>query len=90
MDFNENICDFSSRGPEVEVTGPGRSVVGPWAGHAFAAGVVAGSNNLYIVASGTSGACPHVAACAAIMKNWYPAATNSELRQWLRDRARDI
>jgi subtilisin family serine protease len=90
MDFNENICDFSSRGPEVEVTGPGRSVVGPWAGHAFAAGVVAGSNNLYIVASGTSGACPHVAACAAIMKNWYPAATNSDLRQWLRNHARDI
>lgn len=90
MDFDENIADFSSRGPEVEVSAPGRYVVGPWAGRNYTQYVVAGSDNLYMVASGTSGACPHAAACAAVMKSWYPAATNVELRQWLRDHARDI
>lgn len=90
MDYNENIPEWSSRGPEVEVTAPGRYVVGPWAGRTMSNYVIPGSNNLYIVASGTSGATPHAAACAALMKNWYPAATNLELRQWLRDHARDI
>jgi subtilisin len=86
----DDVADFSSRGPEVEIAGPGRGIVGAWAGFTFTDYVVNGSGDRYIRASGTSAACPHVAAAAALMKHWYPLATNLDLRTWLRDNARDI
>jgi subtilisin family serine protease len=52
--------------------------------------VVPRSNNKYMCASGTSAACPHVAAGAALLKAWYPAMTNTEMRQWIRDHCRDL
>jgi subtilisin len=90
MDFDENIAAFSSRGPEVEVSAPGRYITGAWAGFTYENYVVAGSGNRYMCASGTSAACPHVAAGAALLKAWYPAITNAEMRQWLRDHCRDL
>lgn len=87
-DFNDNVADFSSRGPEVEVAAPGRYITGPFAGNTYTQ--YATDDKLYMCASGTSAACPHVAAAAAIIKNWYPFISNSELRMWLRDHARDL
>lgn len=90
MDYDENIAVFSSRGPESEVSAPGRYVTGAFAGFTYTNYVVAGSNNKYMCASGTSAACPHVAAGAALLKAWYPAITNTEMRQWIRDHCRDL
>lgn len=35
-------------------------------------------------------ACPHAAGACALIKCWYPAATNYEIREWLRGNARDL
>jgi subtilisin len=88
--YEENIADFSNKGAQVEMAAPGVAIAGPWAGHTFTDYQVTNAGGLYICASGTSAATPHVAACAALMKCWYPGATNVELRQWLRDHARDL
>jgi len=90
MDFDEAIASFSSRGPKVEISAPGRSIVGAWAGFTYKDRTLEGSNDRYMCASGTSAACPHVAAGAALIKSWYPVATNTQIRQWLRDYARDL
>jgi subtilisin len=90
MDYDENIASFSSRGPESEVSAPGRYITGAFAGFTYTNYVVANSNNKYMCASGTSAACPHVAGGAALLKAWYPSLTNTEMRQWIRDRCRDL
>jgi subtilisin len=89
-DFNNNIASFSSRGPESEVSAPGRYITGAWAGFTYKDYVIPGSGDKYMCASGTSAACPHVAAGAALLKAWYPAMTNAEMRQWIRDHCIDI
>jgi len=89
IDYNEAVASYSSRGPEVELAAPGSWICGPWAGHTYTDYVIDNSDK-YIVASGTSAACPHVAGAAALIKCWYPAATNTQIRQWLRDHATDI
>jgi subtilisin len=88
IDFDEQVSSFSSRGPEVELAAPGRWITGPWAGHTYSQ--YATDDKRYMCASGTSAACPHVAAAAAIVKQWYPFVTNADLRKWLRDHARDL
>lgn len=90
VDADENVADYSSRGPEVEVAAPGSKITGAWAGFTYKDRVVPGSGNRYFTASGTSAATPHVSAAAALMKCWYPLATNLELRLWLREHAQDI
>jgi len=90
IDFNELVASFSSRGPEVEVSAPGKYITGALAGFTYKSYAVPGSGEKYMTASGTSAACPHVAAGAALLKAWYPSMTNSEMRQWLRDHARDL
>jgi subtilisin len=90
MAYDESIADFSSRGPESEVSAPGRYITGAFAGFTYTNYVVAGSGNKYMCASGTSAACPHVAGAAALLKAWYPAMTNAEMRQWIRDHCRDL
>jgi subtilisin len=89
-DYDDNVPDFSSRGPEVDMAAPGRRIVGPWAGNTYKDYVVSGSNDRYMCASGTSAATPHVAAGAALVKSWYPLATNLEIRQWITAHCRDI
>jgi subtilisin family serine protease len=90
MDYNEDIASFSSRGPKVEISAPGRYITGALAGFTYGNYAVEGSDDRYMTASGTSAACPHVAAGAALIKSWYRVATNTQIRQWLRDYARDI
>ncbi|MEW6385904.1 MAG: S8 family peptidase [Thermodesulfobacteriota bacterium] len=90
VDVDEIVADFSSRGEEVELSAPGKKITGAWAGFTYSDYVVPGSGNRYMTASGTSAACPHVSAAAALIKNWYPLATNIEIRLWLKDYARDL
>ena len=90
LDYFESVADWSSRGPEVSVAAPGVNVVGPWAGFVFWNASVYGSKWLYVSESGTSGACPHVAAAAALIKSWYPAATAAQIRTYLQNNARDL
>lgn len=90
VDYDEYVASFSSRGPEVELSAPGRYIVGPWAGFTYNDYVVEGSGDRYMCASGTSAATPHVAAAAALIKNWYPLATNLQIREWLAEYARDL
>ena len=94
IDYQENVPNWSSRGPQVEISAPGVNISGPWAGFTYGSGdhdyLVENSNDLYMVASGTSPACPHVAGTAALIKCWYPDATNTQIRQWLRDYVTDL
>lgn len=88
MDSYERVADFSSRGPEVEITAPGVYITAPWAG--FTYDEYATPDQMYMCASGTSPACPHVAGAAALIKCWYPFITNIDLRVWLKDHVRDL
>ena len=91
IDKDEFRSGFSSFGPEVELIAPGEGITSCWA-----VGYDMYGDGLHIVgdawywANGTSMACPHVAGACALIKSWYPAATNYEIRQWLRDNARDL
>ncbi|MDI6752777.1 MAG: S8 family peptidase [Thermodesulfobacteriota bacterium] len=88
IDYDEYVCSFSSRGPQVEVVAPGRYITGPWAGFTYKD--YATPDKKYMCASGTSASTPHVAAAAALIKCWYPMMTNAEIRQWLRNHCKDL
>jgi|GEM_PF-6801167 len=90
VDVNENVANFSSRGPEVELSAPGVAISGAFAGNTYHDLVVPGSDFLYMTANGTSAACPHVAAAAGLIKQWYRLADPRMLREYLRDYARDL
>jgi subtilisin len=90
VDYNEFVASFSSRGAEVEISAPGVAIVGALAGFTYGNYAVAGSSERYMCASGTSAACPHVAAAACLIKSWYPLATALELRTLLREHLRDL
>ncbi|WP_147436785.1 S8 family serine peptidase [Oceanobacillus piezotolerans] len=73
VDGRLNPTPFSTRGPEVEFTAPGMSIVSTYL------------NQSYGVADGTSQAAPHVTGMLAILKEKYPHKTNEELRNALTD-----
>lgn len=91
IDKDEFRAEFSSFGPEVELIAPGEGITSAWSvGHdMYGDGlhIVGGS---WYWANGTSMACPHAAGACALIKCWYPAATNYEIREWIRDNAKDL
>ena len=91
IDKDEFRSGFSSFGPQMELIAPGEGITSTWLiDHDLY------EDGLHIVgdswywANGTSMACPHIAGAAALIKCWYPAATNYEIREWLQDNAKDL
>ncbi|MFA5381967.1 MAG: S8 family serine peptidase [Candidatus Micrarchaeia archaeon] len=89
-DFHNRVADWSSRGSEVDVAAPGVAIVGPLAGFTYTDIAIPGSDWLYFCDSGTSAACPVVAAAAALIKSWYPAVTAAQIRTYLQNNAKDL
>ncbi|MEU5724708.1 S8 family serine peptidase [Micromonospora sp. NPDC047738] len=87
VDRDDNLADFSSRGPRLgdnglkpEITAPGVGIVA-----ARAAGTAMGTpvDDAYTRASGTSMATPHVAGAAAILAQEHPDWTAGKLKDAL-------
>ncbi|MET7971385.1 S8 family serine peptidase [Micromonospora sp. NPDC005305] len=87
VDRDDNLADFSSRGPRVgdnglkpEITAPGVGIVA-----ARASGTTMGTpvDEAYTRASGTSMATPHVAGAAAILAQEHPDWTAGKLKDAL-------
>jgi len=78
IDTNDQRCDFSNYGEDLELMAPGYRVVS-----------TIRSNN-YDFFTGTSMACPHVAGVAALVKSLNPSQNNVWIRQKLVDTAEDL
>jgi len=73
---DDALADYSSTGPEVEITAPGSSIYSTYV------------DGAYETLSGTSMSCPHVSGAAGqLMDNGY---SNTEARTQLTDTAEDI
>lgn len=77
---SEAQCSFSSDGPESELAAPGNSILSTYYS----------SNTAYTSLSGTSMSTPHVSGAAALVWSDVTNLTNAELRQLLRDNAKDL
>jgi len=78
IDTNDQRCDFSNYGDDLELMAPGYRVVSTIPG------------NDYDFYTGTSMACPHVAGVAALAKSLYPSQNNVWIRQKLIETAEDL
>lgn len=76
----EAQCSFSSDGPESELAAPGKLVKAAWRT----------SDTAYNTIDGTSMSTPHVSGVAALVWSSAPDLTAADLRQLLRDNARDV
>lgn len=67
-DINDDRASFSSTGPKIELSAPGKDIYSTMPG------------NKYASMSGTSMASPHVTGVGALIKSAYPGMTNVQLR----------
>lgn len=70
-----NISEFSTIGPAVDITAPGEKIVSTWL------------NNSFRELSGTSMAVAHVTGVAALMLSRYPRMSSQELAYYLKSSA---
>lgn len=86
-DENNDLCSFSSTGPEVFIAAPGYRTLGH-----YPAKSACGRNldTCYALLSGTSMSTPHVSGVAALLKSTHPNATAADLRDMLAATARDL
>lgn len=84
-DYNDEIADFSSFGPEVDVAAPGVWILAPapqwYVGDGFLP---------YLFGSGSSMAAPHVAGLAALIKSVKPDLSVDDIMKLIRYTADDI
>ena len=79
--------DRSTRGPSVEVSAPGVSILSTYPRHLD---LEDGTQNGYFSQSGTSMAAPHVTGVLALYKERFPNISNVKLRQLLQVTATDL
>ncbi|KAJ6416800.1 hypothetical protein OIU84_002640 [Salix udensis] len=75
------MASFTSRGPNPDVTAPGVNILAAWSG-ATAPSKLYEDKRLvkYNIISGTSMACPHVAAAAALLRAIHPEWSSAAIR----------
>jgi subtilisin family serine protease len=77
-DSRNNKAPFSNYGDYIDVAAPGVSIASTY------------PHNQYAALSGTSMACPHVTALAALIRSTNPLLTNEEVMDVMRKSAKDI
>jgi len=82
-DNHDNLANFTTTGPEMDVTAPGVDV------YSCIDDLFNGGFNTYTYMSGTSMACPHVAGLACLVWAANPALTNDEVRYVIQSTADD-
>lgn len=78
VDQDENLADFSNYGKTVSLVAPGVDIPSTYIHKDYAA------------LSGTSMACPHVAAVASLLRSVNPTLSNKQVRQILEKTATDL
>ncbi|KGE21040.1 S8 family serine peptidase [Paenibacillus wynnii] len=78
MDVNQARGDFSSTGPENEISAPGVGIISTASGGGYAK------------TSGTSQAAPHITGMLALLKQEHPLLSNVQLREEIRRYAIDL
>lgn len=82
------LASYTSRGPRLDGDDPGIDLVAPDNPMSLLSPTDPGATGGFSPFGGTSGAGPHVAAAAALLRQRYPDATGDELRARLIDHAR--
>lgn len=77
VDSAKNRASYSQYNSQVEIAGPGSSVLSTW------------PTNTYNTISGTSMATPHVVGAAALVWSFFPQCTNQQIRGALNATAED-
>jgi subtilisin family serine protease len=77
-DENDNVWEYSSTGPHVELSAPATNIPSLW------------KYPLLATASGTSMATPHVSGTAALIWAAFPTYTNDQVRKRLQETATDL
>jgi PKD repeat protein len=83
IDENDQVADWSSRGPEVELAAPGVAVLSTFSRPNY-------YEHTYQYLSGTSMATPHVVGLAALIMSANPGISSAELRRRLTTFTQDL
>ncbi len=95
VDYNRNLAPYSNRGSAISVSAPGGNLNVDANGDDYVDGVLqetfddSGSWGYYFF-QGTSMASPHVAAAAALLRSYVPAANRTQVQQALEQTAMDL
>jgi PKD repeat protein len=83
IDENDQVADWSSRGPEVELAAPGVAVLSTFSRPNY-------YEHTYQYLSGTSMATPHIVGLAALIMSANPGISSAELRRRLATFTQDL
>ena len=87
---SDDMSWFTNRPTDLDLLAPGESIISlRWDPHAVMPGCLEASNQ-FMICSGTSQATPHVAGAAALLLERDTTLTPDEIRQILRDTAKNI
>lgn len=78
VDSKKKLAGFSQKNNQVDLVGPGVSVKSTWTGGGYKS------------ISGTSMACPHVSAVAALVWSHFPDVTSAEMRSAMKSAAESL